>query len=145
MDYQREFLQAVKNGQLPKVSAICANKPIDINKPDQVYLHFSLYLNYFKYTILIVLNCFILQLHNSECKPISGWGYSVIFFLLGRINRHRSRRLFGPQENDKFPTGTECHDNKKIASKFIWTIGYSLASDKQCVIRAVIYISPHSI
>lgn len=37
MDYQREFLQAVKNGQLPKVSALCANKNIDINKTDQVH------------------------------------------------------------------------------------------------------------
>lgn len=37
MDYQREFLQAVKNGQLPKVSALCANKDIDVNKTDQVH------------------------------------------------------------------------------------------------------------
>lgn len=35
MDYQREFLQAVKNGQLPKVSALCGNKAVDINKTDQ--------------------------------------------------------------------------------------------------------------
>lgn len=36
MDYQKEFLLAVKNGQLSKVSALYANKGIDINKPDQV-------------------------------------------------------------------------------------------------------------
>jgi len=32
----RLFLQAVKDGQLSKASALLANDKIDINKPDQV-------------------------------------------------------------------------------------------------------------
>jgi len=33
---QNQFLQAVKDGQLSKASALLANEKIDINQPDQV-------------------------------------------------------------------------------------------------------------
>ena len=46
MDYQKEFLLAVKNDQLPKVSALCASKSVDINKTDQVFLCLKTCTNY---------------------------------------------------------------------------------------------------
>jgi len=39
-----QFLQAVKDGQLSKASALLANEKIDINKPDQV--HFVCSINF---------------------------------------------------------------------------------------------------
>lgn len=66
MDYQREFLLAVKNGQLPKVSALCANKTVNINKTDQVYSMFLYDIRctctHFKYVIGLAIKNLSLQL-----------------------------------------------------------------------------------